>query len=135
MKSLKVLEALRNGAPLHKASATEGVWIREAIDTITRLTAERDAARSDLAQSDAAIDSRCRVIVECSNDLAAARAKVEALREDAERYRKWRADYTDRTDEVSDLLIALADAWEPEQVDAAIDSARKAQATPTGSAT
>ena len=40
---------------------------------------------------------------------------------DAERYRKWRADYTNN--ESTDMLIELADAWNPAQVDAAIDAA------------
>jgi hypothetical protein len=43
---------------------------------------------------------------------------------DAARYRRWRDDYADQADEpVSDLMTALADAWTPDQVDAAIDTA------------
>ena len=57
--------------------------------------------------------------------------EVAALREDAERYRLWRAEYTKHTagpeSEWSELMLALADAWEPADVDAAIDAARKEQ--------
>lgn len=60
---------------------------------------------------------------------AALRIELEAQRKDAERYRKWRADYTaavaSRGDGscVTEMLLALADAWTPEDVDAAIDAA------------
>jgi ABC-type phosphate transport system auxiliary subunit len=50
---------------------------------------------------------------------------AEKLREDAARYRKWRADYTGEGPYT--LLSALADAWEPAQVDAAIDAALKGE--------
>ena len=50
-------------------------------------------------------------------------ALIERLRADAARYRKWRADYT--SDGATDMLIALADAWEPDQVDSAIDAAMR----------
>ena len=49
-----------------------------------------------------------------------------ALRKDAERYRKWRAAYTNpdgRPHAVDPMLAAIADAWTPEQLDAAIDAA------------
>ena len=48
---------------------------------------------------------------------------------DAERYRKWRTDYTAAVANhgdgscVTEMLLALADAWTPEDVDAAIDAA------------
>jgi len=48
------------------------------------------------------------------------------LRKDAERYRKWRAAYTNpdgRPHALDPMLAALADAWSPAQVDAAIDVA------------
>ena len=48
-------------------------------------------------------------------------ARCVADTPDAERYRKWRADYTNN--ESTDMLIELADAWNPAQVDAAIDAA------------
>lgn len=56
-------------------------------------------------------------------------AEVEALRKDAERYRKWRADYTANASThgddscLTEMLLALADAWTPADVDAAIDAA------------
>lgn len=40
---------------------------------------------------------------------------------DAERYRKWRAAFTSERDE--DVMYKLADAWEPEAVDAVLDAA------------
>ena len=43
---------------------------------------------------------------------------------DAERYRRWRADYTDHANPLfSEMLLALADAWTADDVDAAIDAA------------
>jgi hypothetical protein len=51
---------------------------------------------------------------------------AHAMRKDAERYRKWRAAYThpDGTPHALDpMLAAIADAWTPEQLDAAIDAA------------
>lgn len=50
--------------------------------------------------------------------------QIEALRADAERYRKWRDDYSRM--EPTEMLIRLADALEPDEVDAAIDAAIKA---------
>lgn len=55
-----------------------------------------------------------------------AEARQAALEKDAQRYRKWRAAYTSpdgRPHAVDPMLAALADAWTPEQVDAAIDAA------------
>jgi hypothetical protein len=58
-----------------------------------------------------------------------AQAELDALRKDAERYRKWRADYTAAVANhgdgscVTEMLLALADAWTPEDVDASIDAA------------
>ena len=52
-----------------------------------------------------------------------------AVEKDAERYRKWRADYTAAASEprlekcLTEMLLALADAWTPDEVDAAIDAA------------
>ena len=49
-----------------------------------------------------------------------------ALEKDAQRYRKWRAAYANpdnRPHAIDPMLAALADAWTPEQVDAAIDAA------------
>ena len=46
---------------------------------------------------------------------------AHALRKDAERYRKWRAAFTSERDE--DVMHKLADAWEPEAVDAVLDAA------------
>ena len=54
---------------------------------------------------------------------AEAADEIERLRLDAARYRKWREVYTGQGP--YDLLSALADAWEPGQVDAAIDAAMK----------
>lgn len=49
---------------------------------------------------------------------------AHTLRKDAERYRKWRADYTNHANTpVSEMLLALADAWTADEVDAAIDAA------------
>ena len=48
-------------------------------------------------------------------------AHAAKMHKDAERYRKWRAHYTGG--EATEMLIAIADAWEPAQVDAAIDAA------------
>jgi hypothetical protein len=56
----------------------------------------------------------------------AAIAELEALRKDAERYRIWRSAYTntDRTPHaINPMLVAIADAWTPEELDAAIDAA------------
>lgn len=60
-------------------------------------------------------------------DMAGLRMEFLELLLDAERYRKWRADYTGEGG--TDMLIALADAWAPEQVDAAIDAAPAVGAT------
>lgn len=53
--------------------------------------------------------------------LVRAADELAALRKDAERYRKWKSDYTGEG--ASDMLLELADAWESAQVDAAIDAA------------
>lgn len=42
-------------------------------------------------------------------------------RKDAERYRKWRAAFCSERDE--EVMHKLADAWEPEAVDAVLDAA------------
>ena len=55
---------------------------------------------------------------------------IERLRADAERYRTWRANYTEKTNHVTDLSRALADAWTPQEVDSAIDAARAALEKP-----
>jgi hypothetical protein len=47
--------------------------------------------------------------------------EIEALRADAERYRKWREDHTGY--QMTDMLIGVCDAVEPDEVDAAIDAA------------
>ena len=49
-------------------------------------------------------------------------AALDEAQADAARYRKWRADYTGVG--TTEMLIALADAGTPWQVDAAIDAAR-----------
>ena len=59
----------------------------------------------------------------CWQLIEQAQAEIAALRKDAERYRKWRADYTG--DGITDMLIDLADASEPAEVDAAIDAAHR----------
>lgn len=56
--------------------------------------------------------------------------EIERLRADAERYRTWRANYTEKTNHVTDLSRALADAWTPQEVDSAIDAARAALENP-----
>jgi hypothetical protein len=55
-------------------------------------------------------------------------ASSSAVREDAARYRLWRTLYTshDADTKMPDMLVALADAWTPADVDAAIDAARAA---------
>ena len=50
--------------------------------------------------------------------------EIEALRADAERYRKWREDHTGY--QMTDMLIGISDAVEPAEVDAAIDAAIEA---------
>jgi predicted lactoylglutathione lyase len=50
--------------------------------------------------------------------------EIEALRADAERYRKWREDQTGY--QMTDMLIGISDAVEPAEVDAAIDAAIEA---------
>lgn len=54
---LLAMAALRRGAPLHDAAATEAVWLEQAADelerkseVIQRLLAERDELRAQLAQ-------------------------------------------------------------------------------------
>lgn len=47
----------------------------------------------------------------------------DALRLDAERYRKWRADYANTSTIPTNLGIALADTWTEDAIDAAIDAA------------
>jgi plasmid stabilization system protein ParE len=46
---------------------------------------------------------------------------LEAAQKEAERYRKWRTDYTGG--KITDMLIELSDCAEPAEVDAAIDAA------------
>ena len=51
-------------------------------------------------------------------------AGLGTLEKDAQRYRKWRAAYTNpngRRHAIDTMLAAVASAWTPEQVDAAID--------------
>lgn len=55
-------------------------------------------------------------------------AENETLRKDAERYRKWKAEYTDiDASKPSAMLEALADCWTPDEVDTAIDAAMGSQ--------
>ena len=53
-----------------------------------------------------------------------------AVEKDAKRYRKWRDAYAGMAeDPESALMMALADAWEPEAVDRLIDAAMAADAS------
>lgn len=60
-------------------------------------------------------------------DALAARAQPDELARDAERYRKWRDEYTNHDpadpDAFIELLLRLADAWEPADVDTILDAA------------
>jgi hypothetical protein len=47
--------------------------------------------------------------------------ETAALRKDAERYRKWRAEFVSADVDSTALLSALANAWTAADVDAAID--------------
>jgi hypothetical protein len=58
---------------------------------------------------------------EAADALTAQAREIEALRADAERYRKWREDHTGY--QMTDMLIGICDAVEPDEVDAAIDDA------------
>ena len=58
--------------------------------------------------------------------LAAVAQAENTLMVDVNRYRKWRADHTNPSKEPSNLAISIADAWEPHEVDAAIDAAIEA---------
>ena len=77
-------------------------------------------------------------ICELQAEVEELRAEVEALREDAERYRKWRSEYTNHDsatanpDYFNPMLVALADAWTPDEVDAAIDEALAARSGEKG---
>lgn len=56
--------------------------------------------------------------------LRASAASVQADQRDSLRYRIWREHFAGATScEISGLMIALADSWTPEAVDAAIDAA------------
>ena len=61
------------------------------------------------------------IIKEATAALEAQAHEIEALRADAERYRKWREDHTGY--QMTDMLIGICDAVEPDEVDAAIDDA------------
>lgn len=75
-----------------------------------------DRLESDLIRSQTMLDAAA--------ELRRLHAENETLRTDAERYRKWRAEYTDiDASKPSALLEALADCWTPDEVDAAIDAA------------
>jgi hypothetical protein len=63
------------------------------------------------------------VMHKARKEIAALRVALDQAQKDAERYRKWRADYTGgRT---TDMLLEIADAWEPADLDAVIDAAMK----------
>jgi hypothetical protein len=56
--------------------------------------------------------------------LAPLKAEIAKLTVEAERYRKWRADYIRSGDEdITPLGLALSDAWTAEEVDSALDGA------------
>ena len=60
----------------------------------------------------------------CVAALGVALDELDALRKEAERYRKWRADYANSEGgEASPLAFALADAWTADAIDAVIDAA------------
>lgn len=75
-----------------------------------------------------------QAIISLLRDEAAARTsdacdiavQLDQYRADAERYRKWRTEYAkaDSGQEISDMMIHLADCWTEAEVDAAIDAAR-----------
>ena len=80
------------------------------------------------------LEERCKLATDClpkaeyRTRLESLHAELLALRKNDERYRKWRADYTAASRNwpsecLTDMLLALADAWEEADVDAAIDAA------------
>ena len=150
-----------NAYPL---SAAQRIAVADKDATIARLTAELERERmrlvacgvvamADTASSaetarkmhpdyeSAACADVARRVDECIRlraDLGAARAEVEAPREDAARYRWLRAQHWDEAPLAvvahPKRAIKLGyDCPSLERLDAAIDSARKAPATPTGS--
>jgi hypothetical protein len=127
---------------LYVANGTN--YVQEAADEIERLRAELAKHQdsefhpdwSMLAATRESLREHQQMIVALREQLALAESVraaqvagltegAEKLREDAARYRKWRADYTGEGPYT--LLSALADAWEPAQVDAAIDAALKGE--------
>jgi hypothetical protein len=60
VERLRVLAQLRDGAPLHKSSETEAVWLREAADEIERLREEIAAEHKRAERDDKAIDAYIR---------------------------------------------------------------------------
>lgn len=121
-------------------------WAGEANATIACLTAERDAAQKDTASLLRLVvdlryalgDDGRRMQPELVEYAKQIRTDLAAARADAERYRWLRAQHWD---EAPLAVVAHAkqavkpghDCPSLERLDAAIDSARKAPATPTGS--
>lgn len=87
-----------------------------------RLTKERDALRQNAAMAQVCMDLHDALGVRFGDDPYAA---IRALRLDAERYRKWRADYANTSAIPTNLGLALADTWTEDAIDATIDAARK----------
>ncbi len=93
-------------------------------DGYYRIGAVSNVNDSPINKTNAAyIAAACNAAPSLLAELDALKAERGALRADAERYRKWRAAFTSEHDEP--LMLKLANAWDPEDVDAAIDAALK----------
>jgi len=78
------------------------------------------------AEEQAEHKEACARVDDMLERMAENKRKHDAAMKDAERYRKWRAAYTNpdgRPHALDPMLAAIADAWSPEQLDAAIDAA------------
>ena len=101
--------------------------LRAALDHLFHFSRSWSAEDQEVWASDGDRMALCNspdeaaYIAACSPDrIARLLDRLEAAERDAARYRKWRSDYTGG--QATDMLIELADAWEPAQVDAAIDA-------------
>lgn len=86
--------------------------------------AEISDAKKDMRAAADLLDSQAAELAA----LRASAASVQADQRDSLRYRIWREHFAGATScEISGLMIALADSWTPEAVDAAIDAALAAK--------
>ncbi len=99
------------------ARSIESATASPLLELIKELEADRDLMERNWNEAMAA-----------HGHIAELEKQLEAAMVDAERYRKWRSEYASTATQPNELLSVLADAWDEQAVDAAIDAAIKEQA-------